>query len=128
MVERVGNRKEASQKPGAAPDLKRNEMSHITEIEQRNIANTSPALEWKSDKPGRFAYPANFRGRVPLKVRTAKKVIPDIPVFGNTRNIICEQDIEYFVWVNSYGAVTAILPNGERLGLLPSEFDVTEWH
>ena len=25
-------------------------------------------------------------------------------------------------------AWSAILPNGERLGLLPSEFDVTEWH
>ena len=97
-----------------------------------NVALTSPALKWQSDMPGRSSYPANFRGRVPLKVKVAKNVTPDLMGFKNVLGIkndtICLKDNEYYVWVNSYGAVSAILPNGERLGLLPSEFDVTEWH
>jgi len=92
----------------------------------------SPALEWQSDRGGRFDYPANFRGRVPLKVKVAKKVEPDLPwlkkELGVKDDTVCLKDNEYYVWVNSYGAVSAILPNGERLGLLPSEFDVIEWH
>ena len=95
-------------------------------------ALTSPALKWQSDRGGRFDYPANFRGRVPLKVKVAKNVTPDLMEFkkelGIKDDTICLKDNEYYVWVNSYGAVSAILPNGERLGLLPSEFDVTEWH
>lgn len=95
-------------------------------------ALTSPALEWQSDRGGRMNYPANFRGKVPLKVKVAKNVTPDLPFLkkelGVKDDTICLKDNEYYVWVNSYGAVSAILPNGERLGLLPSEFDVTEWH
>ena len=95
-------------------------------------ALTSPALKWQSDRGGRMNYPANFRGKVPLKVKVAKNVTPDLPFFGKELGIkvdtICLKDNEYYVWVNSYGAVSAILPNGERLGLIPSEFDVTEWH
>ena len=94
------------------------------------ITLTSPALKWQSDKGGRFDYPANFRGRVPLKVKTAKKVLPDIPMLKaiSKPGTECLKNGEYYVWVNSYGAVTALLQNGERLGLLPSEFDVIEWH
>ena len=95
-------------------------------------ALTSPALQWQSDRGGRMDYPARFRGRVPLKVVVAKNVTPDLMEFKKELKIkddtICLKDNEYYVWVNSYGAVSAILPNGERLGLLPSEFDVTEWH
>lgn len=97
-----------------------------------SVALTSPALKWQSDRGGRSNYPANFRGRVPLKVKTAKTVRPDLPQFGKLLGVkddtICFVNNEYYVWVNSYGAVSAILPNGEKLGLLPSEFDVTEWH
>ena len=95
-------------------------------------ALSSPALKWQSDKKGRAAYPANFRGRVPLKVKVAKTVRPDLiefaPILGIKKDTVCLKDNEYLVWVNSYGAVSAILENGEKLGLLPSEFDVTEWH
>ena len=95
-------------------------------------ALTSPALKWQSDRKGRAAYPANYRGRVPLKVKVAKTVRPDLielaPILGIKKDTICLKDNEYFVWVNSYGAVSAILENGEKLGLIPSEFDVTEWH
>ena len=96
------------------------------------LALTSPALEWQSNRKGRCSYPANFRGKVPLKVKVAKNVTPDLPMFSNILGIqkddICLKDNEYYVWVNSYGAVSAILPNGKKLGLLPSEFDITEWH
>lgn len=95
-------------------------------------ALTSPALKWQSDRKGRSAYPANYRGRVPLKVKVAKTVRPDFiqlsPILGIKKDTICLKDNEYLVWVNSYGAVSAILENGERLGLLPSEFDVVDWH
>lgn len=90
------------------------------------IANTSPALAWQSDKHGEFAYPANYRGRVPLKVKLAATVLPDLPFVPI--GTVAEKDEEYFCWVNSYGAVSAILPNGEKLGLRPGEFDVVEWH
>jgi hypothetical protein len=92
----------------------------------------SPALKWQYDRKGRASYPANFRGRVPLKVKLAKNVTPDLMEFGKILGIkedtIALKDNEYYVWVNSFGAVSAILFNGEHLGLLPSEFDVTEWH
>ena len=110
-------------------------MAKPTEISQEEMlqkAMTSPALKWQSPGPGRSEYPANYRGRVPLKVKLAKNVIPDLPTFGMLSSIpsdtVAHKDIEYFVWVNGYGAVSAILPNGNQLGLLPSEFDVTEWH
>lgn len=106
--------------------------AQIAENQLLSVALTSPALEWQSNKGGRNAYPANYRGRVPLKVRVAKKVTPDLPFLhkdlGVKNDTVCEKDNEYYVWVNSYGAVSAILPNGEKLGLLPSEFDVVEWH
>lgn len=103
----------------------------LTEEQMRDQANESPALKWQSDRSGKFAYPANFRGRVPLKVKVAKNIYPDdvIVMVGKIKDgTKCLMDKEYYCWVNSYGAVSAILPNGERLGLYPSEFDVTEWH
>lgn len=100
----------------------------MTEQEIIEKAKTSPALQWQSDRPGRAAYPANFRGRVPLKVRLAKRVVPDFYLPNHPTGTECEKDGEYYVWVNSYGAVSAILPNGQKLGLIPSEFDVIEWH
>ena len=104
----------------------------LTHEQMLAAALTSPALKWQSDRGGRMDYPAKYRGRVPLKVVVAKNVTPDLMVFkeelGIKDDTICLKDKEYYVWVNSYGAVSAILPNGERLGLLPSEFDVTEWH
>ena len=98
----------------------------MTEQKLREIAETSPALKQQSTKSGQFAYPPNFRGRVPLKVVLATEVHSDFSLFAPDK--IAFKDQEYFVWVNSYGAVSAILSNGEKLGLRPQEFDVTEWH
>ena len=104
----------------------------LTPEQMLEDALTSPALNWKSNRKGRNAYPANFRGRVPLKVKLAKTVKADLihlaPLLGIKKNTVALKDNEYYVWVNSYGAVSAILENGEHLGLIPSEFDITEWH
>lgn len=101
----------------------------MLEKEQLDVALTSPALQWRSNKTGKFAYPMNFRNRVPLKVKMAGTVKSDLLQFGiGKKDTVAAENIEYYVWVNSYGAVSAILHNGEKLGLYPSEFDVTEWH
>lgn len=101
----------------------------LTIQEQFEKAKTSPALKWRSDKPGKAHYPWNWRDKVPLKVKMAKTVVPDFAeIIKPSEGTIVLDDWEYFVWVNSYGAVSAILENGEMLGLYPAEFNVTEWH
>lgn len=105
----------------------------LTIEEQYKKAKTSPALNYQHKGKPRESYPANYFGKVPLKVKMATEVKPD-PIFllgealGIEPDRICLKEGEYFVWVNSYGAVSSILPNGNTLGLLPSEFVVTEWH
>ena len=84
-------------------------------------SNNSPALISRSDD-----YPASWRGRVPKRVRMAKTVTPDFPGMGA---LVAIQDQEYDVWVNSHGAVAAIVDvRGKTLGLRPYEFEVIEWH
>lgn len=101
----------------------------MTIEQQREAANESPALKWRCDKNDRSHYPYNWFDKVPLKVKMATTVKSDLAEFIPTpKGTVALADGEYFVWVNSYGAVSAILPNGEKLGLMPSEFVVTEWH
>ena len=101
----------------------------MTLSEQLNEALKSPAIQWRSDRPGRAHYPHNWFDKVPLKVKMAKTVESDLKEFIKpVEGTVCLDKNEYFVWVNSYGAVSAILENGQKLGLLPSEFIVTEWH
>lgn len=100
-------------------------MSEITI--PKSVADTSPALEWRSDD-----YPNRFKNRVPLKVKAVKTVRPAFPCMalaeGSKEPAICLRNQVYFAWVNSYGAVSAILPSGDMIGLLPSEFEVVECH
>ena len=104
-------------------------MPYLSDAELFEKSLQSPALKEQHKSDDRSAYPANYRGRVPLKVKMAKDVRPDTPVFLTSgRNIIAKMDCEYFVWVNKHGAVAAILEDGEKLGLLPQEFDVVAWH
>jgi hypothetical protein len=56
----------------------------------------------------------------------AKTVTSDYPF--DAARIRAKMDQEYEVWVNAHGAVAAILPSGELLGLKPYEFEVIEWH
>lgn len=91
-----------------------------------DIASTSPALNWRSDD-----YPNRFNNKVPRKVKATKVVRPAFPcmalVEGSKEPVMCFKDHVYYAWVNSYGAVSAILPSGDKLGLRPSEFEVVEW-
>jgi len=86
----------------------------------------SPALKHQSE-----IYPANYRGRVPLKIRMAKTVYPDLPFLckrHDTVATVATVDEVYECWVNQNGAVAAICRNGESIGVKPGEFDVIEWH
>jgi hypothetical protein len=40
---------------------------------------------------------------------------------------VAERNAEYPAWTNRHGAVSAILPNGDKLGLMPNEFEVVEF-
>lgn len=101
-------------------------MAHSEHSKAYQVALTSPALTEQYVGDSRSSYPANYRGRVPLKVRMAKDVFPDAPIFE--KGMVAEMNREYFVWVNKHGAVSAVFEDGKRLGLLPQEFDVIEWH
>jgi len=90
---------------------------------------TSAALQWQSDREGDFLYPKQWEGKVPLKVRMLKTVTSDLPmIFPDSADMITVAKNEYYVYVNSYGAISAFLPNGKQLGLKPDEFEVIEFH
>ena len=84
-----------------------------------SMKNDSPALTEQSEH-----YPASWGGKVPLRVRMEVTVISEIP--GEQCSAVVGR--EYDAWVNSYGALSAILEDGEMLGLKPHEFTVTAWH
>jgi hypothetical protein len=84
----------------------------------------SPALTTQSKY-----YPANYRGRVPKKIKMAKTLYPDLPWMpGIKPGTMLELNMVYDCWVNSHGAVAGWCDNGEKLGVKPGEFDVVEWH
>jgi hypothetical protein len=76
-------------------------------------------------KPG---YPSYFNRRIPLKVRMNTTVESDAPFPICLDYKPCLWSHEYYVQVNSYGAVTAIHEDGSLLGLKPGEFKIIEWH
>lgn len=80
----------------------------------------SPALKHKNSD-----YPAIFNEQVPLKIRMIKTVKSDLPFKVNAT---ATEKSEYYCWVNSYGTISAILPDGEELGVKPDEFEVIEFH
>jgi hypothetical protein len=94
----------------------------MTDEELIAIAKTSPALFDQSEH-----YPQRYEGQVPLKVKMVSTVTEDLP-WRSEKPIRCYDRSEYYVRVNKYGAVTALLQNGNRLGLKPGEFMVVEWH
>lgn len=86
----------------------------------------SPALQRQGD-----GYPEAWAGKVPLRVRMRQMVTADAPMrdlLPECRGVVCGIDCEYPVWVNSYGAVCAILSDGRMLGLKPGEFEVVAFH
>lgn len=72
-------------------------------------------------------YPARFNDRVPKTVRTTRYVTADWPIRLSKPDCFAPKGDVFPAWTNSHGAVSAILPNGDKLGLYPSEFEVVEW-
>ncbi len=90
-----------------------------------NPSSCSPALHNQSD-----VYPERYNGRVPLRVKMLMDVGPDLPWYIEmikAKTVTAVAGQEYEVYVNSHGAVMAVIGN-EMLGLRPDEFEVTAWH
>ena len=85
--------------------------------DQEAAFQASPALRFRS-----VNYPSRFEGRVPRFIRLLSTVRPSFPLKGAA----AVADQVYLAWTNSYGAVAAILPDGQ-LGVTPAEFEVVEW-
>ncbi|MFG0500781.1 hypothetical protein ACF8MH_26215 [Pseudomonas sp. YQ_13] len=85
-----------------------------------------PAIHKRSS-----SYP--FGERVPRTVRMLKTVTADpMPGIGlayiKGDPPLAKSGQTYPGWTNSYGAVTAVMEDGTRLGLRPEEFEVDSWH
>ena len=79
-----------------------------------------PALNYQSEH-----YPPSWKGKVPKRIKMAITVHADFP-FKEIPPAI--KDRIYEAWVNSHGAVAAIMTNGTKLGIKPYEFEIIEWH
>lgn len=99
-------------------------MAYLNE-KIKDIIFKSPALKHKSE-----LYPPNRFGKVPLKVKMAITVKSDLSMLIDTgeERIVAYEGQEYYVWCNSHGAMTVLLPNGRQLGIKSSECVITEWH
>lgn len=84
-----------------------------------------PALKAKSEH-----YPRSFGSRTPKTIRMLRDVRPDAlcaiadPATAKMRAV---RGAEYPAYTNSHGAICAIFPDGEKLGVKPGEFEVVEW-
>lgn len=70
--------------------------------------------------------PIRFARRVPKKIIMLETVRADFPFCGKT--LKARIGGIYYCWTNSYGAVSAVLDDGQRLGVKPDEFQVEAWH
>ncbi len=97
----------------------------MTEAQQKAI-NASGALK----KIDSVYYPARYGRKIPLRVKVLMDVKTDLLFFNIPGNPEMEvkRGTEYYVMVNSYGAVTALFEDGTGLGLKPGEFEVIEFH
>lgn len=99
--------------------------NHRSILEEQQFMQTLTSLALKDRSAN---YPEIWNNKVPLKVKMLDTVKPDIPIlFGHSENEALK-GMYYCVWVNTHGAVSAILPNLSQLGLKPHEFEVIEWH
>lgn len=73
-------------------------------------------------------WPATYRGRIPVKVRMAKDLGPDMwwVLRLGTPRIWVEKDDELPVKCNPHGAMSVVTPYGD-LGVKPLECDIIEW-
>lgn len=82
-----------------------------------------PALHERCHDKG---YP--FGERVPAKVRPTRNVYSDFAWLRSEAAPVAYHGRDYEAWTNSYGAVSAVVEDGQKLGLRPDEFEVIEWH
>ncbi len=97
-------------------------MNNSLSTRQIEAVMSSPAFIERSEH-----YPAHWKGQVPLMVGMLKTVRPELPACIAPLLVACAEDI-FPVYVNSHGAVSAVFPGGERLGLKPMEFVVLKFH
>jgi len=73
-------------------------------------------------------WPATYRGRIPVRVRMAKDLGPDMWTIlcRNTPRIWVKKDDELTVTCNQHGAMSVKTPLGS-LGVRPLECDIIEW-
>lgn len=81
-----------------------------------------PALTVRHHKKG---YP--FGERVPAKIRMVRTAVSDFAWMDRDAVPPAIISTIYDTWVNSYGAVAAVYPDGRKLGVKPDEFEVVEW-
>lgn len=83
-----------------------------------------PALKHKDT-----SYPRSWNGRTPKAIRMLRDITPDAicAIADPMRNTRAEKGLEYQAWTNSYGAVCAVFPDGQKIGVKPHEFEVVEW-
>lgn len=81
-----------------------------------------PALTVRHHDKG---YP--FGERVPSKIAMKRTVHSDLVGIVPDAAPPAIISATYDTWVNSYGAVAAVLPDGRKLGVKPDEFEVVEW-
>lgn len=87
-----------------------------------SMIDHGPAVVRRCTEKG---YP--FGDRYPIRVKVLRAVTSDFPWLKGSETMFADSGKEYPAWTNSYGAVSAILNDGRKLGLYPSEFEVTEW-
>ena len=97
-------------------------MSNSLSERQIAASMSSPAFIGRSEH-----YPSHWGGRVPFLVGMLKTVRSELPPRMGLVLVARAEDI-FPVYVNSHGAVSAVFPDGERLGLKPEEFVVIKFH
>ncbi len=89
----------------------------IHEIEKNRMPPDKMSEHW----------PATYRGRIPVKVRMAKDLGPDMPFLCPDKpRIWVHKDDEVAVTCNPHGAMTLMTLHG-GLGVKPHECDIIEW-
>jgi hypothetical protein len=73
-------------------------------------------------------WPATYRGRIPVRVRMAMDIGPDMWAifFRDTPRIWAKKDEELAVKCNQHGAMWVETPFGP-LGVKPLECEIIEW-
>lgn len=97
-------------------------MNNSLSTRQIEAVMSSPAFIERSEH-----YPAHWGGRVPFLAGMLKTVRSELPPCMGPVLVARAEDI-FPVYTNSHGAVSAVFPGGERLGLKPGEFVVLKFH